>query len=118
MARKMQSKSQPHGGGKNKSFFIDGLNISVGKAKKMKEFCRKNDIGKLSVFGSRARGDYKRNSDIDFLVTFKKTKGLLELLSMEFKLEEIFGKKADIVTEGSVPEFLKPEIMKEAISIL
>jgi len=95
-----------------------GLKLSADKIKTMKKFCRENDIGKISVFGSRARGDYKRNSDIDFLVTFKKTKGLLELLSMEFKLEEIFGKKTDIVTEGSVPVFLKAAIMKEAVTIL
>lgn len=97
---------------------VGGLNLSADKAKKMREFCRQNDIRKISVFGSRARGDYKRDSDIDFLVKFKKTKGLLELLSMEFKLENIFGKKVEIITEGSVPVFLKNAIMEEAVPIL
>ncbi|MBA3066805.1 nucleotidyltransferase family protein [bacterium] len=99
-------------------FLIGGLNLNADKAKKMQEFCRQNDIRKISVFGSRARGDYKRDSDIDFLVKFKKTKGLLELLSMEFELENIFGKKVEIITEGSVPVFLKNAIMEEAVPIL
>ena len=94
------------------------LRFSADKLKKMKQFCHENDIGKIAVFGSRARGDHKRGSDIDFLVRFKKTKGLLELLSIELKLEKIFGKKVDIVTEGSVPEFLKKAVMDEAVPFL
>ncbi|MBA3052976.1 MAG: nucleotidyltransferase domain-containing protein [Candidatus Omnitrophota bacterium] len=95
-----------------------GLKLSADKAIIMREICRENDIGKISVFGSRARGDHKRGSDIDLLVKFKKTKGLLELLSLELKLEKLFGMKVEIVTEGSVPVFLKRAIMKEAIPVL
>ncbi|MCD6413928.1 MAG: nucleotidyltransferase family protein [Elusimicrobia bacterium] len=94
------------------------LKISADKVKRMKELCRKNDIGKLFVFGSRARGDFRYDSDLDLLVQFKKTKGLLDLVRLELKLMKIFGKKVEIITFGSIPSSLKSQIMKEAVPIL
>ncbi|MFH0981152.1 MAG: nucleotidyltransferase domain-containing protein, partial [Planctomycetota bacterium] len=35
------------------------------------ELCRKYQVEELSVFGSVLRGDFRPNSDVDFLVTFK-----------------------------------------------
>jgi predicted nucleotidyltransferase len=48
---------------------------------KIKEFCMKNEILKLSLFGSYLKGNQNSNSDIDFLVEFdcKHIPSLLEI---------------------------------------
>lgn len=44
--------------------------------------CRENDVAKLEVFGSTARGEADDNSDVDLLVEFSKRKSLLALVSL------------------------------------
>ena len=52
---------------------------------------------KIGVFGSFARGDYKKGSDIDILVEFKVSPSLLTLIKLENDLSEILGIKVDLV---------------------
>ena len=80
------------------------------------EFCKKNHIQKLSVFGSMARGDFREDSDVDVLVTFlPDTKvGLIALSRMAIELSEIFGRKVDLVTERSLKHMIKDAVISEA----
>jgi len=50
---------------------------------KLIEICRQNDVAKLGVFGSTARGEANEQSDIDLLVEFSKRKSLLALVALE-----------------------------------
>lgn len=43
--------------------------INPGVIHEIRELARKYDVGKVILFGSRARGDFKRTSDIDLAVT-------------------------------------------------
>ena len=52
---------------------------------------------KIGIFGSFARGDYKKGSDIDILVEFKVSPSLLTLIKLENDLSEILGIKVDLV---------------------
>lgn len=80
---------------------------------KMGELCRKNDIGFLALFGSQARGDSTKTSDVDFLVKFNKTKGLFDIVRIERNLSEALGQKVDLVTENALSPYLKDQVMSE-----
>jgi len=74
---------------------------------------------KVGIFGSFARGDNKKGSDIDILVEFKEAPSLLTLIKLENDLSEILGVKVDLVTTGSLKnKRIKKSIKKDLISIL
>jgi predicted nucleotidyltransferase len=74
---------------------------------------------KVGIFGSYARGDNKRGSDIDILVEFKESPSLLTLIKLENDLSEILGVKVDLVTTGALKnKRIKKSIKKDLISIL
>jgi hypothetical protein len=81
--------------------------------KDVEDFCKRNDIQYLGIFGSYARGDFKEGSDIDVLVKFSKRKSLLELVRMERELSNILGIKVDLLTENSISKYLRDVIKKE-----
>jgi uncharacterized protein len=74
---------------------------------------------KIGIFGSFARGDNKKGSDIDILVEFKESPTLLTLIKLENDLSEILGIKVDIVTTGALKnKRIKKSIKKDLIKIL
>jgi predicted nucleotidyltransferase len=80
---------------------------------------KKFDPQKVGIFGSFARGDNKKGSDIDILVEFKKIPSLLALIKLENDLSEILGTKVDLVTTGALKnKRIKKSIKKDLISIL
>ena len=68
----------------------------------------------VRVFGSVARGEDEPASDIDFLVEFSPEASLLDLVALKQEIEEILGRKADIVTPEGVSPFLREKILGEA----
>ena len=81
------------------------------------ELKRQFHVEKIGVFGSYARGDQKKRSDIDFLVTFDKAVNYLELAGLKIYLEETIGLKSDVVPSHNLrPEF-RENVYKEVIYI-
>lgn len=70
-------------------------------------------ILKASVFGSLARGDNRKNSDIDILVKLAAGKTLLDLIGLRQELEDTLGKKVDVITYNSIHPLLKKSILKD-----
>ncbi|WP_269850075.1 nucleotidyltransferase family protein [Methanosarcina horonobensis] len=71
-------------------------------SKKISSFLEKEGATKVAIFGSYARGEEKPESDIDILVEFSETKGLLTLVRIERELSELLGVKVDLLTEASI----------------
>jgi uncharacterized protein len=72
----------------------------------------------MSIFGSYARREQKKKSDLDVLVKFYKKATLFEFVGPAFFLEEKLGiKKVDVVSYETVREELKEYIFKETIYI-
>ena len=81
----------------------------------LKEF----DPLKIGIFGSFARGDNKKGSDIDILVEFKESPTLLTLIKLENDLSDILGIKVDLITTGALKnKRIKKSIKKDLIKIL
>jgi predicted nucleotidyltransferase len=67
-------------------------------------FCRRWGVTELDLFGSVVRDDFSADSDVDVLVSFADARRptLLMLLQMEAELEQVFGRKVDLVERRSV----------------
>ena len=63
------------------------------KQSDLEDFCKKNDIGFLGMFGSGARGDFRASSDVDLLIRYNRPKGLFEHSGIALELEEMLGRK-------------------------
>jgi len=68
----------------------------------------------LEVFGSFVRGEEKRDSDLDLLVTFDETPTLFSFVALENQLSDILGVKVDLVMRDSLKPFIGKFILKEA----
>lgn len=70
------------------------------------EFCRNWEVTELALFGSILREDFGQDSDVDFLVSFAPAshKSLMDLAAMREELQEILGRKVDLVTRQSVEQ--------------
>jgi uncharacterized protein len=77
------------------------------------DICRRNDVAMVGVFGSMARGEAKKRSDIDLLVRFSKRKSLLAVVRLERELSEALGRKVDLLTEAAISPYLRERILKE-----
>lgn len=87
--------------------------------KKALPVLKRHAVKRASIFGSFARGDAKKNSDVDFLIEYKtKNKSLFDLVDLKFELEEILGRKVDIVTYNSIYPGLRQRILAEQVVIL
>ena len=68
----------------------------------------------MRVFGSAARGEAKEDSDIDLLVDVETGRSLLDVVGLWLDLEELLGRKVDLLTEGGVNHHLRRTILAEA----
>jgi len=85
--------------------------------KTIEKIAKKNHISYLALFGSHARGDQKKDSDIDLLIKFSKRKSLFDLVGIEQEMKDKTGKKIDLQTQGSISKYIKPYIQNNLITI-
>jgi predicted nucleotidyltransferase len=57
---------------------------------------------RIGVFGSFARGEETEESDLDLLVSFNDSFGLLTLVRIESELSKLLNRKVDLLTEGAL----------------
>lgn len=83
---------------------------------RLAEFCRRNHIRRISLFGSVLRDDFGPESDVDFLVEFEpgQTPGLFGIAAMEIELSEMIGRKADLRTAGDLSRYFRDAVVREA----
>jgi uncharacterized protein len=91
-------------------------NLSI-PADKIAEFCKRNGIRKLSLFGSALRDDFRPDSDVDLLVEFREgaTPSLLDLSRMERELSAVLGgRKVDLRTPQELSRYFRDEVLSTA----
>ena len=80
------------------------------------EFCRRNYIRSLSLFGSAAKGDFGPESDVDVLVEFEPghVPGLA-LIRMQDELRALLGgREVDLVTPKFLNRRIRSQVLREA----
>jgi len=91
-----------------------GAQIHIPK-EKLSDFCEKNDICRLSLFGSIIRDDFGPDSDIDVLVEFKTgcVPGFFKLFDMEKELSLIFGgRTVDMRTPKDLSRYFRDNVLE------
>ena len=84
---------------------------------RLKPLLEKAGVKQSFVFGSFARGEAKKDSDLDLIIDFNFDAGLLDLISLRIKLQKILGRKVDIITSKSISPLIKSRILKDRILI-
>ena len=86
---------------------------------RIREFCEKHRIRKLSLFGSVLRDDLTPASDIDVLIEFEPGHcvGFIRLGIMEEELSELLNRKVDLNTAGLLSPYFRDEALSEAETI-
>jgi len=79
---------------------------------------KRNSVIRAGIFGSYARGEQKKSSDVDILIKYRGNQSLLDLVRLERELKEKLRKKVDLLTYGSLSPYLKERILKEEVRIL
>jgi predicted nucleotidyltransferase len=86
-----------------------------GIEEKLAEICKRNGIVFMAIFGSFARGEQKKKSDIDIAIEFgeSKEKSLLDLVHVENELRRVFKKKVDLGVFSSLSPYIVEDVRKE-----
>lgn len=83
-------------------------------AKKIKPILEKQGVKKAALFGSQARGDAKKNSDVDILIQYEnEDKSLFDFAELKLDIEEVLKRKVDLVTYNSLHPLLRDIILNE-----
>jgi uncharacterized protein len=81
------------------------------------DFCRRNHIRKISLFGSALHGELRQDSDIDLLVEFEDNHipGLFAFCHMENELSDLLGRKVDLRTEQELSRYFRADVVHAAV---
>ncbi len=82
------------------------------------EFCQRNHIRRMALFGSVIRNDFTPESDVDVLVEFEpgRTPGLA-FFAMQRELTELLGRQVDLNTAQWLSPYFRQEVLEEAEEI-
>ena len=87
--------------------------IIENKKEKLADLCRSLKIQRMNVFGSAAKGNFTKDSDIDLLISFSDKLSVEEYtenyFTLHYKLRELFHREIDIITERTLsnPYFIE-----------
>ena len=95
----------------NRQAILDRLNAEAPALK------RKYGVESLAVFGSMARGDDHEGSDVDVLVTFEGKATFRGFMGFKLDLEDLFGRRVDLLTPKCLRPSMQANIDKEAIHV-
>jgi uncharacterized protein len=91
-----------------------GVRIEIPQ-QELAEFCRRNRIRRLALFGSVLRSDFGPDSDIDVLVEFEPDARVgLRFFELEAELAEILGRDVDLNTPGFLSKYFRDRVLAEA----
>lgn len=71
----------------------------------------------VRVFGSAARGEAGPGSDVDFLVELEDGRSLLDLVHLWQDLEELLGRRVDVVEPEGLHWYIRDRVLREAVPL-
>lgn len=88
------------------------MDLALSEKEKIVEICKRNDISYCALFGSFARGEADKESDIDLLVRFSKPKGF-NWIDAALEIEDALNRKVDLVTEDGLSPHIRKRVLKD-----
>jgi uncharacterized protein len=91
------------------------VNIDLDRGK-LADFCQRNKIRRLALFGSVIRPDFRPDSDVDVLVEFSpgQAPGLFRMIALERELSEMLGRRVDLRTPAELSRYFRAEVVRSA----
>lgn len=83
----------------------------------IKQLAALRGASRVRVFGSRARGDAGPDSDVDILVDLEKGRSALALGGLLMDLQDLLGKRVDVVTSAALHPKIRENILKQAVDL-
>lgn len=81
------------------------------------ELVRRYGVTRLALFGSVVRDSARADSDVDILVSFDGPATSLRYFGAQFFLEDLLGRRVDLVTDKALRPELRPYVEREAVHI-
>lgn len=93
--------------------------IPVETYEKIVELCKKHKVRELSLFGSRARGDFSDRSDFDFLIDFAPEAkiDLFDFSSIQVSLEDLLHAEVDLVPKRDLRVSFRQNVLADAVIV-
>jgi hypothetical protein len=85
---------------------------------KILKIIQNKGIKKAGIFGSYARGEQNKESDIDILIEPTKDMSFFDIINLEEELKKSLKKKVDLLTYASIHNLLKERIKNEEVRII
>src|SRR3989338_11634321 len=94
------------------------LNEKIKKHRKeILSLAQKYGAQNVRIFGSVARGEAKEDSDIDVLVDLEAGRSLLDLGGLLMDLQDLLGRRVDVVTAKGLRDRIRSRVLKEAVPL-
>ena len=87
------------------------------KRKQILQIAARHGARKVRVFGSVARGEARRGSDVDFLVDMDEGRSLLDHAALILDLERLLKRPVDVASERELRPPIRREVLKDAINL-
>jgi uncharacterized protein len=81
------------------------------------DLAQQHRVRNIRVFGSAASGEMSADSDVDLLVDLEPEATLIDLGSLLVDLEELLGRRVDIVTSEAIHSAIRDQILREAVPL-
>jgi len=93
--------------------------LVIKKLREIKEYLRKEyGIEKIGLFGSLVRNEQNESSDIDVLIEIEaEVPSLIKYMKLKFFLEDVLGRKVDLVLNRAIKPRLRERILREVIYV-
>ncbi len=79
------------------------------------EFCRRNHVTRLAIFGSALRDDFTPESDVDVLIEFAPGQAPgLGFFTLQDELSALLGRRVDLNTPSELSRYFQEEVLREA----
>lgn len=94
-----------------------GIELLEAYRTEIREIAERHGAKSIRVFGSVARGDARPDSDVDFLVTVKGPTSPWFPGGLVADLEELLGRRVQVVTEDGLHDLLRDQVLSEAVPV-
>lgn len=91
--------------------------LLIEKRGEILEIANRCGAKNVRIFGSAARGASRPGSDLDVLVELDRGRSLLDLIALKQDLEDALGLSVDVVTEAALSQYIRDDVLKEAIDL-
>jgi predicted nucleotidyltransferase len=87
------------------------------KREEILRVCAQHGARNVRIFGSVARGESDEASDLDFLVELDEGRSLFDLGGLQYDLEQMLGRRVDVVTGRGLKARMRERVFREAMPI-